>query len=133
MRRLLMFMLMLVVGCAGQQRIYHSATFPNGFAWRGNSQEMKKAFVAGVKWTVLAVPFAHLVPTTKEALTLYVDKWLPVTDEKLVRELDEFYGSPANGPLPILVAIVHTLMKFNGATKQQLDDYRTQQLRAYGN
>jgi hypothetical protein len=72
-----------------------------------------------------------LVPTTKEALSLYVDKWLPVTDEKLVRELDDFYGSPTNVPLPILVAVVHTLMKFNGATKQQLDEYRTQQLKQY--
>jgi hypothetical protein len=120
MRRLLMFMLMLVVGCAGQQRIYHTANLPNGFAWRGNSQEMKKAFVAGIKWTVLAVPFAHLVPTTKEALTLYVDKWLPVMDDKLLRELDEFYGSPANVPLPIFVAIVHTLMKFNGLRSSSL-------------
>jgi hypothetical protein len=56
-----------------------------------------------------------------------------VTNSEVIGEVNAFYESTTNMAIPILGAVVYSLMKLNGASKAELDRYRTQSLRIYVN
>jgi hypothetical protein len=62
-----------------------------------------------------------------------MDKWFAPSTRDLIREIDAFYSNAVNLRLPMADGAVYSIMKLNGASNQQLDNYRSEELRAYPN
>ena len=83
-------------------------------------------FVLGVKYGVLAVSTSFMTGSLPPSPTRVDDaKRYALTNSEVVREVDAFYGTAWNIPLPIIVAVVHSLMKLNGVSKLQFRQNRT--------
>jgi hypothetical protein len=96
------------------------------------SPQEKVAFVSGFRYGAEGSTSPLVNGTLPSCPTPFVSgKWYVLTSEALVQAVEEFYQSTTNIPLPAPVAIIYNLMKTNGATKQQLDNYRSEQLRAF--
>ena len=129
----LMLFAILFAGCAGQDPDFTNGT-PNGLFWQGMSRGEKLMFVLGVKYGVFAVSTSFMTGTLPTCPTpVDDDKWYAVTNSEVVRDVDAFYGTAKNIPLPIMAAVVHSLMKLNGASKLQLKQYRTLTLSTLAN
>lgn len=60
--------------------------------------------------------------------------WTPtrrdlVAPSQMKRDINEFYGTTTNLPVPIVVAAIHSLMKAKKAKQEPLDQYRSLVLR----
>ena len=133
LKRLLPLLLMMGWGLWGQDTDFTNGT-PNGLFWQGMSRGEKLMFVLGLKYGVFAVSTSFMTGTLPTCPTHVDDvKWYAVKNSEVVRDVDSFYGTAKNIPLPIMVAVVHSLMKLNGASKLQLRQYRTLTLSALAN
>ena len=130
-------MLVFIVLVAGQdqnQDLYLTNGEANGLLWRGMSPGKQRMFVTGVKYGAGAASISPLVGSPPLCPTrVDTAKWYAVTNSEVVREMDAFYESATNIRIPILGAVVYSLMKLNGASTAELDQYRTLNLRALAN
>jgi hypothetical protein len=123
----------LVVGCFGQVEIPKGPEFTNGLQnglyWRGMGTEGKLAYVNGIIDGISIFsrrtngPAFGYLPTCPTAVD--TSKWYPHGSYgDLTHKVDLFYESGANIPLPMMVAVMHTIMKMNGATDEELRRFR---------
>jgi hypothetical protein len=130
MRRLLLF-LVLVVNCFGQASLIITKGELNGLWWRSASELEKVAFLAGTDSgrTLVALWFLDGQPVCVEQATR--SKGKQGTRGELEQEVDKFYETAANVPLPISIAVIHIMMRLNGSTKEQLEIFRAAALKTY--
>ena len=137
MRWLRWLMLVFIVLVARQdqnQDLYLTNGEANGLLWRGMSPGTQRMFVTGVKYGAGAASISPLSGNIPSCPTrVDTAKWYAVTNSEVIREIDALYESATNIRIPILGAVVYSLMKLNGASTAQLDQYRTLNLRAYAN
>jgi hypothetical protein len=127
--------IVLVVGCVHAQDPNFTKGAPNGLAWRGLSFEEKAMMLVGFKQGVFAALHPSYTGNLPSCPTI-VDaaKWDGAgTIDDLLRAINKFYESATNIALPITVAVVYSLMKGNRASNRELDQYRTQALKAFVN
>jgi hypothetical protein len=55
----------------------------------------------------------------------------PITNGDQAKEIDKFYETATNVPLPISVPVLLTYMRLNGATKEQMEKFRASALKTY--
>jgi hypothetical protein len=132
MRRLLLFMVLVLV-CAGQvEGPYGTQGIPNGLAWRAMPYQEKGAFVAGILYGAQIVGNSVLAGSLPACPTsVDLPKWGDRKPNDVVQVVDAFYENAANIPIPMPDGVVYALMKLNGATKEQLDNYRSTMLIMY--
>ena len=132
--RLMLVFIVLVAGQDQNQDLYLTNGEANGLLWRGMSPGKQRIFVTGVKYGAGAASISPLAGNPPSCPTrVDTAKWYAVTNSEVIREVDAFYESATNIPIPILGAVVHSLMKFNGASKLELEQYRTLNLRIVTN
>jgi hypothetical protein len=51
--------------------------------------------------------------------------WFPYRPNQATPHIDQFYRSAPNLPVPIIFAVVYSIMQLNGAPKADLEKYRT--------
>jgi hypothetical protein len=108
---------------------------PNGVFWRAISYNEKAMFLMGIRYgaeagtTTVIAGILPVCPTPVSSM----DKWFAPSARDLIREIDAFYSRAENLPLPMADGAIYSIMKLNGASNQQLDDYRSQELRANPN
>ena len=108
---------------------------PNGVFWRAISYNEKAMFLMGIRYGAEAgttTVFAGILPVCPSPGSS-MDKWFAPSTGDLIREIDAFYSKAVNLPLPMADGAVYSIMKLNGASNQELDMYRSQQLRANPN
>jgi hypothetical protein len=108
---------------------------PNGVFWRAISYNEKAMFLMGIRYGAEAgttTLIAGILPVCPTPVTS-MDKWFAPSTRDLIREIDGFYSNAVNLPLPMADGAVYSIMKLNGASNQQLDNYRSQELREYPN
>ena len=133
-RLTLVFMILVAAGQDQNQDLYLTNGEANGLLWRGMSPGKQRMFVTGVKYGAGAASISPLAGNPPSCPTrVDTAKWYAVTNSEVIREIDAFYESATNIPIPILGAVVYSLMKLNGASTAQLDQYRTLNLRALAN
>ena len=54
-----------------------------------------------------------------------------IINGELIKELDQFYETAANVPLPVSVRVAMTYLKLSGASKEDLETLRASMLKAY--
>jgi hypothetical protein len=104
----------------------------NGLWWRGGNSGEKLGFVLGFNDGMSVVGSTGIAGTLPVCPT-YVKDWVGThkyTAGDVVREIDLFYESPINLPLPVMIGAVYAHMRLTGATQNQLDTYRTRMLEA---
>jgi hypothetical protein len=130
-------MLVFIVLVARQDRnqdLYLTNGEANGLLWLGMSPGKQRMFVTGVKYGAGAASISPLAGNPPSCPTrVETAKWYAVTNSEVIREIDAFYESATNIPISILGAVVYSLMKLNGASTAELDQYRTLNLRALAN
>ena len=132
--RLMLTFIVLVAGQDQNQDLYLTNGEANGLLWRGMSPGKQRMFVTGVKYGAGAASISPLAGNPPSCPTrVDTTKWYAVTNSEVIREIDAFYESATNIRLPILGAVVYSLMKLNGASTAELDQYRTLNLRALAN
>jgi hypothetical protein len=100
------------------------------------SYNEKILFLTGFKmgvFTALHPSYAGTLPSCQTIVDLGNWDNDATTSDQLRREMDKFYSSAANLPLPTFVVVVYSGMKINRASKQELDQYRTPALKAFVN
>jgi hypothetical protein len=131
--RLMLVFIVLVAGQDQNRDLYLTNGEANGLLWRGMSSGEQRMFVTGVKYGAGAASISPLAGNPPSCpARVDTAKWYAVTNSELIREVDAFYESATNIPIPILGAVVYSLMKL-GASTAELDQYRTQTLRTYVN
>ena len=124
----------LVAGCAMQaQAPYYPKNALNGLAWRSLSASEKTLYVTGA-WEAFYMAYelqmAHAnlecVRSVVGASTMLLKGTLP----DLRREVESFYENADNIPIPIMDALGYSAMRLSGASKTELEAYKTAALRA---
>jgi hypothetical protein len=127
MRRLLLLLVLAMVGL-GQTMTNNEV---NGLGWRTMNEVGKVYFVMGTfsggtvleSWTLSDLP----------ACVDHINKqeYPSITNAALIQEIDKFYETASNAPLPVSIAVLMTYMRLNGATKEQLEKFRAAMLKTY--
>jgi hypothetical protein len=130
MRRLLVFVV-LVVGCFGQD-LNNTKGELNGLAWGKMTSQEKIMLLSGMDCNhVVTVWALSDLPTCNARVYSKEKQWPKISNEDMAKELDGFYRSAVNVPLPISMAVVYTFMKLNGASKERLETFRTGVIQVY--
>jgi len=120
-------MLMVALGCMAQDKLYLTQGEFNGLFWRDLDKTAKLTYVAGFRAGTIPIRLRSLAGSLPTCPTT-VEAWETGPFGDWVTEIDSFYQNPVNLPLPIVVAVVHSVMKLKHATKEQLEKYRTENL-----
>jgi hypothetical protein len=83
----------------------------NGRMWAGTPQESKAFYLLGVREALLATGSNELNKYSSEKFTR----------AEIARSMDVFYQTPENARIPLTSALEICMMKFNGATLQELE------------
>jgi hypothetical protein len=139
MRRRLILMFLLVASLTGwpqdNEKLYFTRGEANGLLWRSLGETAKVVYVTGLEsgasvfkvWTSLSDLPAPAVCADKMDYT----KYPPITNKDLAKEVNKFYETAANIPLPVSVPVVLTYMRLEGATPEQLEKQRALMLKTY--
>ena len=102
-------------------------------AVRSSSDWQRRSMTSSTSASVMAVEVASAARGVGNRPFTSMDKWFAPSTRDLIKEIDVFYSNAVNLPLPMADGAVYSIMKLNGASNQQLDNYRSQELRAYPN
>jgi hypothetical protein len=103
--------------------------------WRAISYNEKAMFLMGIRYGAEAgttSTISGILPACPTPVPS-MDRWFAPSTRDLIKEIDAFYSNPVNLRLPMADGALYSIMKLNGASNQQLDNYRSQDLRAYPN
>jgi hypothetical protein len=133
MRRLVM--LLVLASLTGwpqtDNKVYFTSNEANGLGWTSMDQAGKISFVVGMNTggaVLTAWAFAEL-PVCSEHLK--TKQYPMIINGELIKELDKFYETAANVPLPVSVPVAMTYLKLSGASKEDLETLRASMLKAY--
>jgi hypothetical protein len=129
-----LFLLLLFSGSLWAQKdLYFTKGQANGLFWRGKSREVTTGIIVGMAagrivdsiWSLSEFP----------ACRTHLDKatWPTVTTADLSKEVDKFYENAASVPLPIGVAVLEIFLRLIGASKADLEEFRSMVVKAYLN
>ena len=130
-RRLLM--LALVMCAARGQGPYFVKNALNGLAWRSLSPSDKTLYLTGASDALYVAHETLLAKASLECTRGIItasSTWFKGSLPGLRREMDEFYQSAENIPIPVMNALVLSQMKLAGAPKIESDQYRAAALKA---
>ena len=115
--------MLFTVGCLAQDfkdDDYFTKGVPNGLAWKIMGSGEKTMFVLAFQLAI-GQTTAMLKGTSCPGATLGG----PVKSRDLMHEVDAFYSTVANVPIPLNGAVTYGLLKLNGATQEELDQFRS--------
>ena len=129
-RRLLLLMLALVTMGLGQPTITNGEL--NGLGWTQLDRDSKVFVVVGVNSGLEAFKVwgaSADLPVCNDHISKV--KYPSIKNGDMVKEVDKFYETTANIPLPVSAAVLMTYLKLNGATKETLDKFRAAELEIF--
>jgi hypothetical protein len=124
----------LVAGCAMQaQAPYYAKNALNGLAWRSLSASEKTLYVTGALeafYMAYELQMAHANLECVRSVVGASPMLLKGTLPDLRREVESFYENADNIPIPIMDALGYSAMRLSGASKTELEEYKTAAFRA---
>jgi hypothetical protein len=136
-RRLILMCLALATMLVAQDndKLYFTDGEANGIIWRSLGETVKAGFLTGLSSgaSVLKVwAFMSDFPAPAGcADKMDSAKFPEITNKDLAKEVDKFYQTASNIPLPVSVPVILTYMRLTGATPEQLEKYRAFALKTY--
>jgi hypothetical protein len=131
-KRLLLVLLALATVLVAQEGQTTTEGEVNGLGWSRINEVGKVYFLMGV--TVGGSVLANWYLADSPVCLDHVAKskpYPPTINGAVIVEINKFYETAANMPLPVSVAVVYTYLKADGATKERLAKYRALMLKAY--
>ena len=131
MRGWLLLFLVLIPGyLLAQNDVPRTFGNVNGVWWRQQNLNEKVAFMEGfnVGRAIMGTPGVTVGTLPVCPTTI---KWEAVAGSAygaVIKQMDSFYATAANLPMPVDFGMVYSIMKLTGATQRQLDTYRTAML-----
>ena len=140
MRRLMLLTILVVAGAVEAQRPYLTNGSPNGLAWRSLTEPEKTLFLGGATLAFATAQDLQLAHADwaradfvcKQAINEASSAWFKGTSSDLRREMNAFYQTTANMPIPVTKALGYSDLKLSGVPNGELERYRTAALRASG-
>jgi hypothetical protein len=133
MRRLLLFMVLanLTGWPQTKGKFYFTSGQANGLLWATMDDANKISFVVGMNsggevledWALWELPVC--------VYKIKKSHYPPITNKDQAKEIDTFYETATNVPLPISVPVLLTYMRLNGATPEQVERFRALALKTY--
>jgi hypothetical protein len=114
-----------------KDKFYYTSGVANGLLWATMDDANKISFVVGMnsggevleEWALGDLPVC--------VYKIKKSHYPPITNKDQAKEIDKFYETATNVPLPITVPVILTYMRLKGATKEQLEKFRALALKTY--
>ena len=136
MRRLVLIVALITGSAVQAQGPHFVKNALNGLAWRTLAPAEKTLYLTGATealYMAYQMQMAQADLNCVRGVVSAASIWFKGSLPELRREMNTFYDSADNVPIPVMNAIVHSQMKLAGTSELELDRYRAASLEAVVN